>query len=176
VLIMHARAGVNIEKPSASPKPRRSRESASALEDGGPDSRCRVATSEARTGVRLVPSAVLARPGERIAYSLVNRGLAAAVWGAAFRLERREGDRWVPSGPTDASRAVGYGLSPGQEKELSLAIPDDAQPGRYRVSKDVATHPDSEGAGTPNASAWSTFAERGRRSETVSFELDVVAT
>jgi Big-like domain-containing protein len=91
--------------------------------------------------VRLIPPTAVVRPGERIAYSLVNRGATLAMYGEAFRIERSEDDRWVLSGPERHFRAWGRTLRPGEQVELSAPIHGDALPGRYRVTKGIVVNP-----------------------------------
>lgn len=130
--------------------------------------------SSSKVDVRLVPVAVVARPGERLAYSFVNRGTTPAIWGAAFRVERREHDQWIRSGPDVAFRAIGHTLRPGEQVELSVSIHDDAPLGRYRVTKDVGVNPAAE-ADSINASGWAVAKAPRSRRESLSFEFDVVA-
>jgi len=98
------------------------------------------------------------------------------MWDAAFSVERRDHDQWVPSGPNTAFRAAGHTLRPGEQADLSVRIHDDAPPGRYRVVKDVGVNPNANAStlGRP-AAGWDVAKPPGARRETVSFEFDVVA-
>jgi uncharacterized membrane protein len=79
------------------------------------------------------------RPGERVPYRIVNTGSVELTCGLAYRLERKADHEWVHMNAGMAFRLIGFGVSPGHYRELDARIPEDAQPGEYRLIASVSS-------------------------------------
>lgn len=80
-------------------------------------------------------------PGARVSYSVVNDGPVPIMLGLHYWLERQADRGWerLPSG---IFRLIGYYLPEGAVREFDFRIPEDAQPGRYRLCKCVRADSD----------------------------------
>lgn len=80
-----------------------------------------------------------ARPGQVVPYRIINTGNVELICGFAYRLERETAESWVHMNPRMAFRLIGFGVSPGQYRELDARIPDDAPAGSYRLVASVGS-------------------------------------
>jgi hypothetical protein len=87
--------------------------------------------------VQLLPAKVEARPGEKLAFTLVNTGPGSVSFRLPYRLERDDHGEWVSCNVERAWTLALLGLRPGGRHEAEASVPDDAPPGRYRVSKEI---------------------------------------
>ena len=110
---------------------------------------------EQRVDARISPSRTTAHAGERLPFRLTNHGPTAIFYGVDYHLERSTPDGWENGNVEEEWALIGLSLGPGGTADESASIPDDAPPGRYRVTKDVS------GTGT-------------HLQQTLSFEFDVV--
>lgn len=78
-------------------------------------------------------------PGDELGYRINNTGSVELICGLAYRLERKTSDGWVHTNPGMAFRLIGFGVLPGQGRELSAMIPADALGGSYRISTSVTS-------------------------------------
>jgi hypothetical protein len=77
-------------------------------------------------------------PGDRIAFTLTATGTGCLLTGAGGGLQRRADDgTWVTVPLTEPVPAIAVVVKPGQGLSTSVRVPDDAPPGRYRVTKSV---------------------------------------
>jgi hypothetical protein len=79
--------------------------------------------------------------GGALAYRIVNTGAARLLCGCSYRLERQDGSEWVAMNPGMAFRTIGFGVDPGNERQLLLSVPADAPPGHYRIGTSVRSEP-----------------------------------
>jgi hypothetical protein len=110
-----------------------------------------------RMSVQMLPASTQARPGEKVLFALVNEGPGHISFGTPYALERCVDGAWTPCTVGAAWTAQLITLHPSGRHEGVANIPEDAPPGRYRVSKEVERR-DSGGK------------------DVVAFELDVVET
>ncbi len=89
--------------------------------------------------VQLLPVATEVRPGETLAFAVVNTGSSGVSFGAAYSLERDDDGGWSRCNVEEAWVAALLLLGPGKRSELVARLPKDAAPGRYRVVKDIQT-------------------------------------
>jgi hypothetical protein len=87
--------------------------------------------------VQLLPATTEVRPGEKLRFALVNDGPAAVSFGTPYALERQAEGEWIRCNVETAWTAQLIGLRPGGRHESFANIPQDAPPGRYRVSKQL---------------------------------------
>ena len=87
--------------------------------------------------VELIPAKTTARPGDKLPYTLVNNGPGAISFGTPYSLDRDHDGQWIGCNIETAWTAQLIGLRPGGRHESAANIPDDAAPGRYRVSKKI---------------------------------------
>lgn len=85
----------------------------------------------------LVPARKRARPGDKLTFTLVNTGPTDLFFGVEYRLEREESGKWICCNVEEAWNCIGLYLEPGGRWRDAATLPEDAPPGRYRVSKDV---------------------------------------
>jgi hypothetical protein len=85
--------------------------------------------------VRLLPASTEARAGEKLPFALVNDGPAPISFGTPYALERDEEGEWIPCNVETAWTLQLITLRPGGRHGSVANIPQDAPPGRYRVSK-----------------------------------------
>ena len=90
--------------------------------------------------VSLVPATRHARPGGQLPFTLINQGSTPLLYGVDYALERWIGSEWVKCNVEEAFILIGYELDPGDKDDhYAAAIPNDALPGRYRITKEVAS-------------------------------------
>ncbi|MDQ2760636.1 MAG: hypothetical protein M3Y17_09465 [Actinomycetota bacterium] len=80
----------------------------------------------------LVPARKRGRPGDKL-----NTGPTDLFFGVEYRLEREESGKWTCCNVEEAWNCIGLYLEPGGRWRDAATLPEDAPPGRYRVSKDV---------------------------------------
>lgn len=80
-----------------------------------------------------------ARPGEVVPYRIINTGTVDLICGLSYRLERQTAESWVPMNARLAFPLIGFGVSPGQYRELGARLPDDAPAGSYRLVASVGS-------------------------------------
>ena len=95
-----------------------------------------------------------ARPGDTVAYQIVNHGPETLTFGEPYILERLDGNNWVECNEETTWTVPLFSLRPGHERTEWAHIPASGAPGRYRVTKEVTA---------------------GEDDEVLSFELDVSA-
>jgi hypothetical protein len=76
-----------------------------------------------------------ASPGDEVAARVVNDGEKTYTYGAAYELERRVGQSWVGVKlPPRPIPEIGYVAGPGDSgPPVTVEVPDDAEPGDWRV-------------------------------------------
>lgn len=94
-------------------------------------------TREDRLDAQMKVLVADARPGEVVPYQIVNSGTVQLMCGLPYRLERQTGDSWEQVNAGMAFRLMGFGVAPGQHRELHARIPDDAPAGQYRLTTSV---------------------------------------
>lgn len=80
-------------------------------------------------------------PGGRLEYAVVNCGGVPILFGEAYELDRLSTSGWLHVPLPWGFRLIGYGLSPGDRRQMTAPIPDDAAAGRYRVRKQLRADP-----------------------------------
>jgi uncharacterized membrane protein len=75
--------------------------------------------------------------GDELRYRINNTGTVPLICGLSYRLERETVKGWVPMNPGMAFRAIGFGVLPGEGRELRATIPRDGPSGSYRISTSV---------------------------------------
>jgi hypothetical protein len=78
-----------------------------------------------------------ARPGDELPYRITNIGSVDLICGLQYRLERESANGWIHMNPGMAFRAIGFGVPPGQNRELIAIIPADSPIGLYRLNTSV---------------------------------------
>lgn len=78
-------------------------------------------------------------PGQTLRYQIHNTGTIELICGVGYRLERASGDEWLHVNAGMAFVAIGFGVQPGERRELAASMPADAGTGRYRISTTVAS-------------------------------------
>jgi hypothetical protein len=73
-------------------------------------------------------------PGDELPYRITNVGSIDLICGLQYRLERETTDGWIHMNPGMAFRAIGFGVPPGENRELTAMIPAKGPAGRYRLS------------------------------------------
>jgi hypothetical protein len=82
---------------------------------------------------RLELAATTAVAGGRLGYRITNTGTAPLMLGAAYGLERLTGSGWEEVASPYGFQAWGLRLESQAHRDLVARIPDQAQPGRYRL-------------------------------------------
>lgn len=67
-------------------------------------------------------------PGDELRYKINNTGSLDLICGLPYRLERETTGGWVPMNPEMAFRAIGFGVLPGESRELTATIPVEGLP------------------------------------------------
>lgn len=87
-------------------------------------------------------------------YKLVNVGKRRLLYGAGYGFERLTAIGWRRQHFDAAFVAVGLALEPGEHgRELSAAVPEYFQPGRYRLTTD-ATLLHDDGSPVRDGDSW----------------------
>lgn len=94
-----------------------------------------------RPSAAVTPSRTLAAPDERFEYELRNLGELPIGFGDAYRLERRADSRWQGCPLPYGFRAWGAVLVPGAARRLTAWVPAGAEPGHYRLVKEIHAAP-----------------------------------
>jgi len=87
--------------------------------------------------VVLEPVDTTVRPGEIFHFAVRSRGTQGYWFGYDYALERLEGGGWRDVTAEEGFKLARLGVEPGGRIELWANIPDRAQPGTYRVAKEV---------------------------------------
>ena len=99
--------------------------------------------SEERRGVVLSLDRDSAAPGETLELTIDNRTSMRLEYGVAYRLERRTADGWRWVNRDAAFILILKTIEPGHRDREEIQLPDDLEPGRYRIVKefeDPAAH------------------------------------
>ena len=83
--------------------------------------------------------ATTVRPGDELGYRINNTGSVQLICGLPYCLEQETSDEWVPMNEGMAFRLIGFGVLPGESRELKVRIPADAPAGSYRLSTSVTS-------------------------------------
>ena len=89
-------------------------------------------------------TATEARPGDTVAYQIVNHGPDTLTFGAPYILERLDGENWSECNEETTWTVPLISLHPGHERTEWAHIPKDGLPGRYRVTKEVTAGEDDQ--------------------------------
>ena len=108
---------------------------------------------DSELGVGLVLLGTRFQPGDDLPYSIVNDGDLSIMTGLAYALDLHEDARWHPLALGLNFRAVGFGVTRDQPRDLMAKVPADARPGAYRLRKSIGlgTPPHSELEHLPSA-------------------------
>jgi hypothetical protein len=79
------------------------------------------------------------RPGQKLGYKIANTGSVELTCGLLYRLERYADGGWITMNSEAAFRLIGFGVGPGQSRDLDATIPLGAPAGLYRISTSVTT-------------------------------------
>jgi uncharacterized membrane protein len=79
------------------------------------------------------------RPGDELPYRITNTGSVELICGVGYRMERETSDGWIHMNPGMAFRSIGFGVLPGEHRDLSAMVPADAPAGSYRISTSVTS-------------------------------------
>ncbi|MCP3027136.1 immunoglobulin-like domain-containing protein [Halobacillus sp. A5] len=100
--------------------------------------------SEGHAEILMTTDKELYSPGEAITVQFENKGEAAAGYGAALYLEKRDGDSWrkVPYEDLSfTSESLSLSASSSEEQELPLEyIEGSLTDGTYRITKSFSVH------------------------------------
>jgi hypothetical protein len=94
-----------------------------------------VAARSTVLAARLELSAATFSRGEDLRYVVINTGDLPIMLGEAYELERLTDDGWERAAGPYAFRLWGRRLEAGGRYELTVRVPELAQPGRYRLRK-----------------------------------------
>lgn len=89
----------------------------------------------------VIPSQTIAAPDERFEYELRNLGEVPIGFGDAYRLERRADSHWQRCPLPYGFRTWGAVLMPGGARRLTAWVPTGAEPGHYRLVKEIRAAP-----------------------------------
>ncbi len=103
--------------------------------DAGGSSSTTTSTAPAGDALTVAVEPLEASPGDDVSARVVNDGERTYTYGAAYELERREGDAWVGVKlPPQPIPEIGYVAEPGDSgPPVTVAVPGDAAPGDWRV-------------------------------------------
>lgn len=73
--------------------------------------------------------------GETLRLTVENRTRTRLEYGLAYRLEQRTGDRWKWINKDAAVALILKIVEPGKRESENIQLPNDLQPGRYRIVK-----------------------------------------
>ena len=107
-------------------------------------------------------------PGGRLDYTVVNTGPAQVTLGETYELDRLSATGWDEVRLPYAFRLIGYALRPGERRELSVRVPNDARPGRHRVRKQLRPDRDPD--------PWNGWGSQESKPIEVEAEFDVAGT
>lgn len=78
--------------------------------------------------------------GDALPYRITKIGSVDLICGLQYRLERDSTDGWIHVNPGMAFRAIGFGVPPGENRELTAMIPAEGPAGLYRLSTSVSSN------------------------------------
>jgi hypothetical protein len=91
-----------------------------------------------RSGARVDLRDAVVSAGDKLAFTVANRGRRDLLASAGYGFERRTAFVWRPRPIDQAFAAVGLPISPGQRtREMFAEVPAGFRPGRYRLTTTV---------------------------------------
>jgi hypothetical protein len=97
-------------------------------------------TAQGRLHASLEVMSLEVGAGGELRYRIRNMGDVRLICGLHYRLERKVGENeWMLMNAGVLFRTIGFGVDPGQYKELTARIPADAPAGLYRLLASVGS-------------------------------------